>query len=53
VVVPRVRKGEGLRVSVVAFSPAGHRGPAATAKLKGKMRVGAVKTKSRRRGRRR
>ncbi len=42
VVVPRVLKKEGLTVSVVGFSPAGHRGPAATGKLKGSMQVGAV-----------
>jgi hypothetical protein len=44
-----VRKKEGLSVSIVAFSPAGHRGLPATGKLKGKMRVGTVPKKKRKR----
>jgi hypothetical protein len=43
VTVPNVRRGEGLRIRVFASSAAGRRGPAATATLKGSMRVGAVK----------
>jgi hypothetical protein len=43
VTVPSVRKGEGLRIRVIASSAAGRTGPAAKVKLKGAMRVGAVK----------
>jgi hypothetical protein len=43
VTVPNVRRGEGLRIRVFAWSAAGRRGPAAVTTLKGSMRVGSVK----------
>jgi hypothetical protein len=43
VTVQHVRRGEGLRIRVVASSAAGRRGPAARTSLKGSMRLGAVK----------
>jgi hypothetical protein len=53
VVVRRVQKGEGLRVGVVAFSPAGHRSRVARTKLSGNMHVGSKHKKKRRTHRRR
>ncbi len=41
--VPNVRRGEGLRIKVLASSAAGRSGPAAKATLEGSMRVGSVK----------
>jgi hypothetical protein len=43
VTAPNVRRGEGLRILVIASSAAGRRGPAAKATLKGSMLVGKVK----------
>jgi hypothetical protein len=42
VVARGVRRGEGLIVKVLVFSPAGRRGPLATARLPGSMLVGAT-----------
>lgn len=45
VIIPAVKKGEGLRVEIVGVSVAGTRGPAAVGRLKGSMHFGSRKHK--------
>jgi hypothetical protein len=51
VTVPGVTKGEGLVVRVIGISRAGRRGPAAGARLKGSLHLGARKPRKARRRR--
>jgi hypothetical protein len=48
--IPNVKKGEGLKVEVAGVSAAGHRGPTAVGHLKGSMHVGSHKHKHKHHG---